>query len=248
MTELQNPGKELIQATGETRLRIIDIPELRISVAALALITDGQGRYALTVNANALNKEMTVLTPVGGAIKLTKEGKEQLEKSGIPVSAFEKGNDMRFTTKGENSQDVIDWVLSCRDPELGLRESAPLRREFEEELLKELGLLPPEDLRRITFEKDPIGYYTAAERTQRAGQEGAPTLRIAEVYEVSMPPEVLNKLIEASEEEGAMIKFVTREEIERGITDDGIPIGSVAKALFSREKVIPPAKEIYMNN
>jgi hypothetical protein len=248
MTELQNPGKELIQATGETRLRIISIPELRISVAALAFITDGQAKYALTVNANALKKGRTVLTPIGGAIKLTEEGKEQLEKSGIPVWAFEKENDMRFTTKGENSQDVIDWVLSCRDPELGLRESDPLGREFEEELLKELGLLPPEDLRRITFEKDPIGYYTAAERTQRAGQEGAPTLRIAEVYEVSMPPEVLNKLIEASEKTGAKIKFVTIEEIKRGITDDGIPIGSVAEALFSREKVIPPAEKIYMND
>jgi hypothetical protein len=81
----------------ESSLHIHNQPEIRLSCASFARITDEQGRYLLLVNKNRKSKDVIELTPVGGAIEATAQGKEELQKQlDIQPTAFEKRDDLRL--------------------------------------------------------------------------------------------------------------------------------------------------------
>jgi hypothetical protein len=83
------------------------------------------------------------------------------------------------------------------------------------------------------------GYATELAETNRTGQEGQMTLRLLEVFDAKFRAKTLEKLIRLSQAQNSLIKFVTEEEIRKGITDDGIEIGTVAKSLLDIQETIP---------
>lgn len=217
-------------------LRVLDLPEVRVSSASLVRIQDQDGRYALLVNKNRLKRGEIVLTPIGGAIEATPEGIEGLkELLGIDDSAFEKGNDLRFKMSGSKANEYRKWFLRGEQ-----RETDPRREVYEElvsEALSGVPLLNEEELKELKCTR--VGYATQLEETTRVGQEGKMTLRFLEIFDAELKPKTLERLKQLSEIRDAVIRLVTEEEIRSGKTKDGVNIGTVAKSLLDFEESIP---------
>lgn len=227
-----NEGSFVPKPEKPKSLEILNIPEVRISSASFTRIMDSEGRQALLVNKNRAKKGIIVLTPIGGAIEATDEGIEELKRLlDIEDNAFEKGKDLRFIMKGKKANEFRSWFLSGEK-----RESEP-SREINEELVDEAGLLEKKELEELQCSR--AGYATELAQTNRTGQEGQMTLRLLEIFDAKLKAETLEKLIRLSQEQDTLIKFVTEEEIRKGITDDGIEIGTVAKSLLDIQETIP---------
>lgn len=213
------------------KIKVLEIPEVRVSTAGFAVVNDGD-RYALTFNPKRPNK---VLTPLGGGLEATDSGIDELKTIlNISDDAFEEGNGLRFSMRGSTAEKYRDWFI------LGENRDTNPQREVFEELVEELGLLESSDLEGATFEK--LGYGTElSEGTQRIGADGTkPTLRIIEVFDMKLKSETLEKLTEISKEKDSPLRFVTKEDIQKGVTNDGIKISTnVARFLFEFESEIP---------
>lgn len=215
-------------------LEVCHLPILRVSAASFADIRYGDKR-ALTINKNRLSKGERVLTPIGGAIELTLQGmKEVRQLLEIDETAFEKGNDLRLLMAGKNVNKLCQWFLRREN-----REITP-EREFREELIEELGLFTPADFAGISFQL--LGFQTELAETGRVGREGRLTLRLIEIHNTQLTEVVLDKLVQETEKPKAMIKFVSGDEIVRGVSSEGIEIGSVARLLLEPGNDIPAFK------
>lgn len=208
----------------ETGIHLPEKSDLRVSCAAFAKITF-QNRYCLIVNNHRLQtKGERILTPIGGAIKVSLRGKSDLcSLLSIPKEAFENGLDLRFTMHGKYANALKYWFLSGLN-----RETNPLR-ELGEELVTETDLLLPEDLNEVTYGL-PVRQ-TELAQTDRSGHMGQLTLRMLEVFPVYLPERAVQKLLQASNMQDSMVKFVTAQEIVNRVSKEGITIGSVANTL-----------------
>lgn len=212
-------------------IEVLHIPELRISSASFSRILDTDGRYALLINKNRVNKGKLLLTPIGGAIEANADGIAELKNIlNISEADFEKGNDLRFKIDGENANKYRKWFLSGKN-----RESDPVR-EFIEELTEEENILTKDDLKNVSASL--AGYNTQFAKTSRVGKEGAPTLRFLEIFDVIIDAEVLAKLVENSKKEISPVRFVTEKEIRDGRTTGGIEIKPVSLSLLDTQNEI----------
>lgn len=207
------------------------VHEVRVSCAAFADIT-ASGRICLIINRNRWKeKGELVLTPVGGAIRLTSEGIDELcSLLEIGRDAFEKEPDLRFIMHGRHANDLIGWFLRRQK-----RETSP-DRELREELILETGLLTDNDLRGAKYGQP--WYQKELAITDRAGQEGKLTLRLLEVYPTNFNKDTLAKLLSAAKQPDSMIRFVTDKEIFKGFNSEGIKIASVARTLIQPDNSI----------
>ncbi len=213
-------------------LRVLDIPQVRVSSASFVRIFDDLGRYALLVNKNRARKGQLVYTPIGGAIEATSRGLRELEGLlGVTSSAFEKGNDLRFVMPGAVSNSYREWFLSGSG-----RERDP-SREIIEELVEEAELLERRDLSGLRCSL--AGYDTELAETSRSGQEGQMTLRLLEIHDATIPDRAMGRLLEASQLSGSLLRFVSSAEIASGSTSDGAEIGTVAVSLLRPQYTIP---------
>lgn len=233
-------------SSGSTPERsILQESSLRVSCASFARVQDKQGRYLLLANKNRRKQGKLILTPMGGAIEMTSAGRDTIKQELlISDTSFEKGNDLRFTMDGKNANALRLWFLTRTG-----RETDP-RRELREELVDELrikqgeqeaAVLTPNDLPDMwQIPTSFAGYQTEVARTMRQNQEGALTLRLLEIHDVTLPESVLTKLKTAEQVQPEVsLRFVTAEEIAEAQTMDGIAIGSVAKTLLNPISTIP---------
>ncbi|RJQ34290.1 hypothetical protein C4566_02300 [Candidatus Parcubacteria bacterium] len=207
---------------------ILKLPEVRISAASFSRIKDSEGRLALLVNFSMAKKGTTVLTPIGGGIKITPEGlgmiKDLLD---IDETTFEKENDLRFIMKGVDINKFREWFLSKQQ-----READP-HRELHEELIDETGLLDSNDLEDAQCSE--ATYATELADFNPQGIPGLKSLRILEVFDVELKPEAQEKLAKSSRDPNPLIHFVTEEEIRNGQTSDGIKIATVSESLLDAQ-------------
>jgi len=220
---------------GVTFSELSFIPDLRVSCASFAdIIIDG--KKVLTVNKNQfLNKGERNLTPVGGAIEISPVGITELTGLlELVPGVFEKGSDLRFTMHGKYADYLREWFLRRINRELN-----PIR-EVQEELDEELGLLTQDDLQGIYFEAPK--YQTELASSNRSGQEGKLTLRLIEVFTTQFHPTAEAKILLAANQADSMVRLVTAREILRGMSEEGLTIGSVAATLLNPNRTIPKFK------
>jgi hypothetical protein len=108
-------------------------------------------------------------------------------------------------------------------------------RELREEMVDETHLLEAADLNGVNT--NFAGYQTDLAVTTKTGHEGELTLRLLEVHDVTLRPDVMQKLLtqEGLEHD---LRFVTAREIRAEKTRDGVVIGAVAKALLNPQHSI----------
>lgn len=204
------------------------LPEVRISAAAFSRIKDAKGRYALLVNYSMAKKGVTVLTPIGGGIKITPEGHDNIKDLfDIDETTFEKENDLRFRMKGADINEFREWFLSKEQ-----READP-QRELEEELIDETELLEQEDLEGAKHSE--ATYATELSDFNPQGIPDLKSLRILEVFDIELKPATQEKLAQSASNPDSLIHFVTEEEIRNGETKDGIKIASVSESLLDAQ-------------
>ena len=202
---------------------ILSRPEIRVSCSGLARIQDDQGRYVLMTNRGVLrHSNLKTLTPIGGGIMLTAEGK-LFAQDAFDVKSFERDLDMRFTMPGSKAGELMTWFQSRQG-----REIDP-RREVEEELTQEFPhLLHPEMTRGTIAQLEGFHSYIAPSPIY-----GALTLYLTEVSAITLPDQALTRLLEHSETaDEPWIHLVTASEIKSGFTNSGIEIGRISESLI----------------
>jgi hypothetical protein len=207
-------------------------PVLRVSCAIFADIKIGE-RRALLINKGKLDRNVSVLTPVGGVMELTPRGMFELQNIlEIGQSDFEKGLDMRFNLKSDKINDLISWLLMRKN-----RDDSPLR-ELKEELIQETNVLKESDFKGIDFGNP--AYQTEIAETDRTGQVGKLTIRLVEIYPTFFTASTMQKLVGSASKPSALIRFVTDSEIRTGKTViDQMEIRSISNTLLKPLKTIP---------
>lgn len=198
---------------------VTDSPIIRLSVSSMCLIEDMGWRIALLLNKVRAGSGIYELAPIGWATECSDVWKKELKHLlEIDDEAFEKGNDLRLRIPRQKVWIFRGWFLENRG-----REIDPIR-ELSEELVSEEDILTLEDL--VVTRSDRVGYYSEEAITQRAWHEWMQTLRIAEVFRISLNDITLGKLLQSPK-----IRFVTRNEILERRTTDGVDIWSISKCV-----------------
>jgi hypothetical protein len=203
---------------------------IRISCPNFVVLTeevDGVKRYALLINKNQLDRhEKRVLTPIGGGIAATSIGLEYLRSIG--AVHFEKGDDLRFQLPVSSVEQFMKWFTKRVD-----RECSPIR-ELEEELVDETGILTMDDLIGMKIRFSGYGVNRGLS-THYSETNPIETLRLAELFTVKLSKAAMVKL-EASAQE--WVYFASREEIQAGVTQDGVEIADVCKTILTPQRDI----------
>lgn len=151
---------------------------IRVSCSAPVRLVTSLGQFALLLNKRQLELGKRVLAPIGGVIEAHEGGMDYL-RNYLGATDFEKGNDLRFRLPRENAQDFVDWLIQQRN-----RELTP-DREIIEELTDENKVLSLHVLGDMTTKR--IGYgFEIAESTRKGYDQPEETLRIAEVFELTL--------------------------------------------------------------
>lgn len=197
---------------------------MRICAPAFARIRDANGRYCLLVNKGRLKRgKGRILTPVGGGLAATIEGQNYLVSLG--ATDFEDGLDLRFRLPDNRVDDVIAWFGQRRQ-----RETSVLR-ELAEELGEETDLLSDLEVLEATEQFAGPARYNGVTTREVPEQK---TLYLIEVFNVTLSPPVMGKLLAASTIPVAdrWMYFVTDDEIRAEITHEGVRIGRISKSLL----------------
>ena len=199
---------------------------MRISAVCFARIRDERGNYCLLLNKGRFTRgKGRILTPVGGALEGMPEGMAFLRQLG--ATDFESNLDLRFRIADAQVAMVVSWFKRRNDE----RECTVLH-ELRDELGHETGTLTENDMRgvRETFVK----YHRYDAETQRDVPEKE-TAYLIEVFDVDMGSEAtLKKLVAAASLpiNERWVYFVSRREIERRRTDDGVAIGPISRYIL----------------
>ena len=102
-----------------------------------------------------------------------------------------------------------------------------MREELEQEAHLDEVILAKEAL----FTAIHSGYTVLLRPSFRRSREGAPTLCVSEVFDITWGP-ALAPVIQEQTGEGKAFQWVTRREIENGQTEDGVIVGANAKSLL----------------
>lgn len=192
-------------------------PTCRVSCAGLCRIEIG-GRFLVEINKNRGD----ILTPIGGALEFLEEARAFLVELG---AVFEKGYDLRLVIPVAELPRFEAW-FGRRE----LREKDPTR-ELREELGKEHGLLlPAGQLWQPRVEL--LHCVRTAERTSRRGLEGIVTEYFFEIFDVNLGVKTAGVVSRAVDSGASRLAFVTKAEIERGVTETGLGIATSVNALF----------------
>ncbi|NDJ60796.1 MAG: hypothetical protein GYB67_06705 [Chloroflexi bacterium] len=194
----------LSQATMEHRQRV--------SCAALCEIRNARGDYLLALNQDRYLRGRYEYTPIGGALTYTSETFLD-DFAAIPEKP--ETRDLRLFIEPARLHQFKMWFMQRTG-----RETSPFR-ELQEELVDELGLLDdlkPHDV-LIRFRN-----FLFRERvTARTGVVGVNTHYFHEIYRVEFVsvPKWMKLTQCAADSRG---RWVTRADIERGQTPDGIAV------------------------
>ena len=199
---------------------------MRISGLAFARIRDSRGRYALLLNRGRLrHNRIRILSPVGGGVELTPDGKAYLEQR-FRTHGFERGLELRCRVPDDMVRRIGTWFASAV-PE---HREVSVLRELAEELVEETQLLEVPDLLGITQQFAGTGRHK--EDTMRDVPEKQ-TCYLVDIFDVHLSAGAMHKLLAASRMpiDVRWIYFVTAEEIVAGVTNDGVTIGRISGLL-----------------
>jgi hypothetical protein len=198
---------------------------MRISATAFARIRDEDDRYCLLLNKGRLrHNNERVLSPVGGALEFDETGGRYLVALG--ATDFESGNDIRCQVPDVRVESVFSWFMGRQHREI------TVLRELREELTTEAGVLTDADLVGVT--EQFMGFYRYDAPTARRTVASRQTAYFIEVFDVTLPPAAMQKLLAAAEVPLAerWVYFATTEEIRQGMTHDGVVIGPITTHLL----------------
>jgi hypothetical protein len=167
-----------------------------------------------------------VLTPIGGGIAANPMGLEYLRKLG--AVGFKKGNDLRFQLPESACGQLKEWFSKGID-----RELSP-EREIVKKLVKETGVLTMDDL--VGMEIRFCGYgVNRGQSTHYSEINPIETLSLAELFTVKLSKQAMETLVERDKlttSTQGWVYFVSEEEIEDGVTLDGVKIADVCKVIL----------------
>jgi hypothetical protein len=203
---------------------------MRISCASFVRIKTSDGKLGVLVNKSRLRRGKTILTPIGGVMEVDASvGQEIMSLLGLTPENFEKSPtpkcfELRFVVDDSLVDVVRSSFLSW--------DSGP-EREFREEMVDECGILTVTDLAGDSFS---LEFLRASEELSQSDRNGSVpdqlTLRLVTVYELKASEAIQAKLETAATDPGSWLYFVTKAEIERGITSDGISIATICRSLL----------------
>ncbi len=203
---------------------------VRISVTGFARIRDDQGRYAVLVNKGRLTRgKGRILSPIGGGLEYTPQGRRYLESLGATDFEGDRMSpvvpDLRFRVPNDQVLTVVDWFERRRNRETSVR------REMTEELTHETRVLTLGSLRSATEEF--VGFFRYNATTTRDVPEKE-TVYLIEAFNVMLNERAMRTMKAASQIDimRRWVYFVTRTEIEAGITRDGIEIGPITRYIL----------------
>ncbi len=195
----------------EKKIQGISPEFIRVSCNSFVSLRDSQGRYALMINKGRLYRGADiVLTPIGGGVELTQEGRASLQTAlrlREPVM-LEHNNDARFLMEDTalNEEAVLSWF----NRGVGIEQSP--RREVREELVDEFGILTPDDVKTIVISEDKRTH-SHRDATSRRGWNTGTMLIAAEVHDAHITdPRVERKLHDASQMVNAQQLYTLLEE------------------------------------
>ena len=198
---------------------------MRIACMGFAHIRDTDGRHLLLLNKGRLEHNgQRILSPVGGGLKVGGKGKRLL--SSLGATDFEgDGNELRFRVPDTQVWEVATWFTAAHARE------ASVRRELEEDLIEETGVLTPSDLVGMT--ETFRGCPSFQDTTLRDVPEKQTTYLI-DLFDVTPGPTAMAKLRAASQVplDQRWIHFVSKAEIIQGATADGVTIGRISSYIL----------------
>jgi hypothetical protein len=165
-----------------------------------------------------------VFVPVAGAFNAQGGGRQYLITH-CGATEFEKGpgKPLRFRVPDTSVDAVIAWYKRRQ-----MRETT-IRRTLMERLADEQSIFTRGELRRGGGVRDTFAGYTRHDGlTQRSGVSERQTAYLVEVFDVTFPPLLLDKLMSAS---SSAITFATPVQIQNG-TFFGTKIDPVAQTLL----------------
>lgn len=197
---------------------------MRISCVSFARIIDEHGQYALLINRGKERKEGKLrLGPVGGGLQCSLAERRPLIDLG--AHSFENELDLRFQVPNDRVNDVREWFAARTG-----RECSVLR-ELVEELHLEEGILDLESATSAT--EQFVGFGTMNDKP-KPRHNMAPTLRLFEVYIVTMTSSAMDLLRRATTQPNQRLWFVTPGEILTRSKSNGRPkIAKTAIALVN---------------
>lgn len=202
--------------------------KVRISVGNLAprieIAETKETHFFGILNRKALEKGQKMVGALGGAF-IMEEGEKKYYIRKFGASDFE-GVDMRFQVDASKSQDVINYLMGCKEHFMFQHDDILEELSKKELPIQNAPLLSTEDLAQIkihymaTVCQHPptTGIGTSAREIV-----GIPTRRIFNLFEITMPKAIFEKV-----QNSPAIKILTAEEIattkdgaKKGIAVDG---------------------------
>lgn len=198
---------------------------MRVSALGFARVIGPGKQYALLLNKGRLDhNDERILSPIGGALHFTAEGKADLIRLG--VTHFESERDIRCSMPDSCVPGVAAWFKSRTN-----RETSVLR-EVTEELVDETEVLTGADFIDSVERTNRFAYHN--DITLRPDAKEKQTTYLIEVFDFIFMPQAIGTLLKASQLPLAerWVYFVTRQEIKAGVTHDGVKIGSISKHIL----------------
>lgn len=189
--------------------------KIRISCAAFASIKFGD-KYLLCLNKNKLENGLDVFTPLGGALEYKQSAKDFLDNLGVEY--LRETPDLRLMM-GRDNLDLFEiWFSKRIDREVSVA------RELVEEMVYEEGIL--ESL-------NPSDYTSEHIKSEKLETE-MDNLAVCMYFEIFNVKFNIPKAREIfmSLENNDKIGLFTEEEILKGVSENGIKIGTNSKSIL----------------
>lgn len=205
---------------------------MRVSCTSFARFFDLRGNYGLLVNKNQWDQGKTVLSPVGGALEVDRaKGDKIMGLLGLTPADFDKPP----TAKVELRFTLDDHLLDMARREFRKWDTRP-HREIREELVDETKIVTMEELSG-GYELKFAGYNEERRPSRRSGKaKGRLTLRLAAIYDLLPGRRLEEKLSAAARVSHPFLYYVSREEIEEGLTVGGVEISPTSRLLLNPKR------------
>ena len=225
------PKKKTSQNEVKKGLEVLKLQEVKVSTVGVARIVDDEGRYLLIRDIKDSEEEgETILSPVGGKLKINEAGRNKLSESfGGDAVKFKNEDDLKFKMEGEHGNKYLKWYLERNQNE---RETDPVR-EIIEELTEESNILEKGDLENINL--NFMGYKADLRQSTHTGKS---VLQLGEVFDVKLGPKAMEKLKILANEKGSGVYFVSADDIKLGQAGDGTRIKRQTVLMLNPEKTI----------
>jgi hypothetical protein len=190
---------------------------IRVSCAALARISIG-GKFLLEINKNRGN----VLTPLGGALEFLPPAKSFLTDLGAD---FLKRSDLRLRLPIDNLDSFRAWF------KLRLDRESTCHRELYEELVQEHQVeFPPDALKHV--EEKYLGLIESSRETTRKDSIGELTHYFIEVFQITLPRIVEDKIVAHLARTGSNLRLHNRDEILAPSHTSDYPFSDTSKEIL----------------